>query len=283
MNKVKIITDSTCDLSLQMYQEMDVEVIPFHVNFNDESFLDLVEMDSDQLVEKVKETKIFPKTAAASAGVFYETFKKYIDQGYDVLYLGIGSGLSGAFQIAKSVIHDLPEGRVFLVDSQNLSSGSGLLLRKAVGFRDQGMSAEQIKEEVEKIVPRVRSQFIVDTLEYLHRGGRCSGTARLIGTLLKMHPLIRVIDGKMIVAKKPRGTLRKAVDAMLEYFYKDLDKVDPDCIFITHVVSDENEKYIREKITPLIPNANIVSTKAGSVIGSHCGPKTIGILYIVNE
>lgn len=283
MNKVKIITDSTCDLNLDMYEGLDVEVIPFFVNFNEESYLDLIEMDSEKLFKKVEETNIHPKTAAASPGMFYETFKKYIDKGYDVLYLGIGSDLSGAFQIASTAALDLPENRVFLVDSQNLSSGSGLLLMKAVKFRDQGLSAKEIKEEVEKLVPRVRSQFVIDTLDYLHRGGRCSGTARIFGTLLKVHPLIRVVDGEMIVAKKPRGTLKKAVDTMLEYFYKDLEKVDPECIFITHVLSDENEEYIREQVSPLIPNANIIETKAGSVIGSHCGPKTIGILYIVNE
>ena len=201
MNKVKIITDSTCDLNLDMYEGLDVEVIPFFVNFNEESYLDLIEMDSEKLFKKVEETNIHPKTAAASPGMFYETFKKYIDKGYDVLYLGIGSGLSGAFQIASTAALDLPENRVFLVDSQNLSSGSGLLLMKAVKFRDQGLSAKEIKEEVEKLVPRVRSQFVIDTLDYLHRGGRCSGTARIFGTLLKVHPLIRVVDGEMIVAK----------------------------------------------------------------------------------
>lgn len=283
MNKVAIITDSTCDLSEEIISQNNIDIIPLYVNFGDESYLDLIEMNGEKLFKKVKETNIHPKSSAPSPITFHEKFAKYIDEGYDILYLGIGADFSGTFQIAYTASLEFPKERIYLVDSQNLSSGIGLLIMKAIKFRDEGLSAKEIAQKLEEIAPRVRTQFVINTLDYLHNGGRCSGTARIVGSILKLHPIIRVVDGGMIVAKKPRGTLNKGIDVMLEYLEKDLGNIDKDCVFITHAAAPNEEVYIREKITPLLEGANIIETKAGSVISTHCGPQTIGVLYIVNE
>lgn len=283
MNKVKLFTDSTCDLSFELIEKYQIEVIPLHINIGDKTFQDLVELQNEQLFELVKKTNLHPKTSAVAPGVFLEKFQEALQEGFDVVYMGIGGGFSGTLQSAHTAVLELEENRVFLIDSQNLSSGSGLLLVKAGELVKQGKSAQEIKAEVEKIIPRVRTQFVIDTLEYLHRGGRCSATARIFGTALKVHPIIRVVDGAMTVAKKPRGSILKAIDVMMEYLEKDKDNIDPELIFITHAQASSEVPYVREKIKMTAKFDDIIETKAGSVISSHCGPHTIGILYITKE
>jgi len=169
------------------------------------------------------------------------------------------------------------------VDSQNLSTGIGLLLLKAAKFRDQGDDLETIVNKVEKIVPFVRTQFAINTLEYLHKGGRCSGTARIFGTWLKIKPIITVIEGQLYVAKKPRGKFTVALEVLLDYLRADKDRVDEDCLFITHSLATEDAQYLRAKIQEIVKVKQIYETQASGVISTHCGPRTIGILYIVNK
>lgn len=283
MNKVKLFTDSTCDLSFELIEKYQIEVIPLHINIGDKTYQDLVELQNEQLFEIVKKTNIHPKTSAVAPGEFLERFQEALQDGFDVVYMGIGGGFSGTLQSAHTAALELEENRVFLIDSQNLSSGSGLLLVKAGELVKQGKSALEIKKAIEEIIPRVRTQFVIDTLEYLHRGGRCSATARIFGTALKVHPIIRVVDGAMTVAKKPRGSILKAIDVMMEYLEKDSDNIDPELIFITHAQASSEVPYVREKIKMIAKFDNILETKAGSVISSHCGPHTIGILYITKK
>lgn len=283
MNKVKLFSDSTCDLSFELIEKYNITVIPLYINIGEETFADLEELQNEQLFEIVKKTKIHPKTSAVAPGVFIEEFQAALNEGYDVVYMGIGGGFSGTLQSAHTAKLELDSDRIFLIDSQNLSSGSGLLLMRAAKMVEEGKSAAEIVSAIEDLKPRVRTQFVIDTLEYLHRGGRCSATARIFGTALKVHPIIRVVDGAMTVAKKPRGTLLKAVDVMMEYLEKDRDNLESDLIFITHAQAQDIVPYVREKIKMVAKFDNIVETKAGSVISSHCGPQTIGILYITKS
>jgi len=165
----------------------------------------------------------------------------------------------------------------------NLSTGIGLLVLKACKYRDQGFSAKEIAEALEKDNKRVLSQFAIERMDYLYKGGRCSGMAKLFGTLLKIKPIIAVRDGKMHVAKKPHGKMRVALDSMIEQLKNDLPRLDRDVVVITHSLAFEYCDYIKTNISKFLGDIPILCTVAGCVISSHCGQGTIGILYMVNK
>lgn len=281
MNKVKVIVDSTADLTPELYKEFDIEVIPLNVNFGEENYLDNVTLTPDELYAKVKEKKTLPSSAAASPAVIEEVFRKYIDQGYDIVFTGIGSTLSTNFQSATIAKSAFPDDRIYLVDSLNLSSGTGLLALKIGRMAKEGKSAKEICEEVSPLASKISSQFIVDTLDYLHKGGRCSGTAKIFGHLFHIHPMIKVIDGKLIVYKKPRGTLKMAANELLNVFKEDFPNVDLENVMITHAgTSREVADYLHAELGKMIDPKCIHETRAGCVISTHCGYGTIGILYL---
>lgn len=283
MKKIKIITDCTSDLTLELYQKYDMEVLPLYVTIGGKTYADVLEINASELYQKVKEFGELPKTSTISQAVFYSTFKKYIEEDYDIFFMGIGSNFSAVYQNASISALEFPEGRIRIVDSHNLSSGTGLLLLKAAQFREEGDDLDTIAQKVEKLVPLVRTQFAINTLEYLHKGGRCSGTSRIIGTLLKLKPIIRVIDGKMGVTKKPRGKFKFALDVLLEYFRNDSQNLDLENVMVTHSLNTEDAQYLKNEIAKIAPVKNIIETNASGVISTHCGPKTIGILYIVES
>ncbi len=284
MRPVKIISDSTCDLSDEQIKNLDIEILPLYVNLLDKSLKDGVEITVDELYKYVDENKILPKTAAITIADYIYTFKKWIDRGYDIIFTGISGGLSSSFNNAKIAVSELgAEEYVYPLDSLNLSSGIGLLLLKAAALKEKGLSAKEIKDELEKIVPNVRSQFIIDRFDYLYKGGRCSSMARIFGTMLKIKPLITVREGKMTVAEKTHGKKIKGLEALLRFLERDKDNLDLENVFITHTYAENEAQYLLEEIKKNYNFKNIYITNAGSTIASHCGPGTIGILYIVNK
>jgi len=281
LNKVVIISDSTCDLTQELLDRIQVKTIPLHVIFKEKSYDDGRNLTTNQMYQMIEEVGYLPTTSAVSPGEWIHFFEPFIEQGFDIVYLGIGAGLSATFQSARVASLEFPEDRIFLVDSQNLSSGSGLLVLTAAKLRDQGLSASNIQEALNLLVPKVRSQFAIETLEFLHRGGRCSGTARLFGTMLKLKPIIKVIDGKLQVGKKPIGKITRALDVMLDELILVLDQVDPEFVMVTHSVANDAATYAIEKLLGLNYFKNVYETEAGCVISTHCGKGTIGILYIM--
>ena len=281
MNKIKIISDSTCDLSPELIQQLDLEILPLVVSIGDTSYFDLKEITTAELYQKISETGIMPKTAAVSPAAFEDVFKKYVDEGYDVIYCGIGSTLSATYQNACIAASSLTN--VYCIDSLNLSSGIGLILLKINKLKEEGKSAAEIKEYVEKhVVPNVRSQFAINTFEYLHKGGRCSGMTRIIGTALMIKPVIAVRDGKMQVIKKPLGKLKKAINTIFEDAVAEKANIDTDFIMVTHSQNKEMAEYFLPKVREAFPEVeNVYETQAGCVISSHCGKGTLGILYIM--
>lgn len=281
MNKVQIVCDSTLDITPELYKKYDIDVIPLHVSFGDEDYLDGQNITLDQLYKKVKEYGELPHTAAVSSAIFEEEFKKFVDKGMDVVYVGIGSTLSSAFQSAYIAQQSFPEGRVALIDSKNLSSGSALLAIQAAKLRDQGKSAVEIAEEVQKLAPKVVGQFSIEQFEYLYKGGRCSGAAKVMGTLLHIRPFLRVIDGKLLVYKKPRGPMKVAINEQINGFKEDFPNIDETAVFITHTgMADGMVDWVKSELGKLVDPKIIQETTAGAVIGSHCGPGTLGIIYM---
>ncbi len=283
MEKIKIIADSTCDLTEEYLKDNDISIIPLHVIFGEESYDDGINLDVKGLYDKVDETKTLPKTAACSIAEFKKCFEKYLEEGYDkILFIGISSKFSSTVQNAKIAAEDY-DGKIFVHDSYNLSSGIGLQVLKAVKMKNEGLSAADILSNLQKIAPNVRSQFEIETLDYLYKGGRCSSLTYFFGRGLKIKPIIRVIDGGMKVFKMPRGKTINALNTLLEIFKSDITnfQLDLDCVMITHSIADESAKYLYEELSKIIDPKIIMITKAGCVISSHCGRGTIGILYIL--
>jgi DegV family protein with EDD domain len=191
--------------------------------------------------------------------------------------------MSRTFENAYMMAQELNPERVFPVDSKNLSTGIGLLLLKACKYRDQGLSAREIAINLERDRELVLSQFAIEKMDFLHKGGRCSSVAAFLGTMLKIKPIIAVRDGKMHVAKKPIGKMKMALDVMLSQIEADKDRLDKDHIFVTHSLGYEYAEYLKAKLVEMLPGVDIIETVAGCVISSHCGKGTIGILYMIEN
>lgn len=281
---VKIIVDSTQDLTKEILEKNGVEVVPLSVNFSDgDSYLDGVTIQTAELYEKVKAKKELPKTAAVTVGTLIEVFKKHIDNGDEIVYTGISAQMSRSYENALLAKEELETDKIYVVDSKNLSTGIGLLVLKAIKDRDSGLSAKEIAANMEKNRELVLSQFAIEQMDYLYKGGRCSSVAKIFGSILKIKPIILVRDGKMHVGAKPLGKITKALDIMIKQIVDDKDRLDTDHILVTHSIAPESAKYIIPKLKELFPGVDIIETVAGSVIASHCGPGTIGILYMVKD
>ena len=281
MNKVVIFSDSTCDLMPDTIKEHDIKIIPLYVSFKDDLYKDGVDMNPSLLYETVDKLKVMPKTSAASMYDFIEAFKPYLEEGYDIFYTGIGQCLSAAYLNACNAAKELEAtDRIFVSDSMNLSSDIGLLVLRACKLRDQGKSAKEIKDEIDILAPRVKGGFVIKSMDYLYKGGRCGALSKIFGTILKIKPFIRVKGGKLYVHAKPRGKFTSAIDVMIEECLADLPNMDTDYIMITHSLGDEYAQYIKEKLKDKT-DIPLMETYAGCVISSHCGKGTIGILYIL--
>lgn len=281
MNSVKIITDSTCDLSLETLKQLDIEMLPLNVIIGGETYKDCIDLNTKKLFELVEEKKELPKTSAISIGDFFEVFKKYVDEGFDIIFMGIDSKISSTFATALSVSKEFPD-RVYALDSVNLSSAIGLQLLKMAKMRDNGLSAKEIVDKILEITPKVQCSFVIKTMDYLYKGGRCSGMKYFAGKILHIHPIIRMENGELIVHRTPRGKMYKALDVMINEFKAvyEAGNVDLDHVMITHACADEYCEYVFNRLSEFMDSSIIMCTTAGCVIGAHCGPGTIGILYI---
>lgn len=277
--EVLIAADSSCDLPESYLKEHNIKIIYYSINLDGKSYLDKKDINTKELFEKISEVKQAPKTSAIAPSRYIEFFEKYASD-YDIVFLGLGSGFSSA--VGSAVLASKEFDNVYVIDTQNLSAGVGLLINKAVKFRSQGMSAKDIYEEVTKLIPLVRTQFVINTLKYLHMGGRCSGTSRIIGSTLRLKPIIRVMNNKMVVSKKPIG-FHRGLNAMLEYVEADKGNIDEDMMTVTHCLAPEDAEYLMNKLPSIVPHSNLVETQAGCVISAHCGPRTIGVLYILKH
>ena len=285
MEKIKIIVDSTCDLEKEDIEANGIVVIPLNVVFGDKIYKDGVDIDTTKLYEMVSENGQLPKTSAVNSEVFREVFKKYIDEGYKLIVYTISADMSCTCQNARIAASEFGRDNVKIIDSENLSTGIGLQILKCVKFIKEGYTFEEVYRKCLDVRSRVRAQFCVEKLDYLHKGGRCSTTSKIFGTLLKMRPVIAVRHGKMAVNRKPIGKPVKGWQGVLEILKEDMKehKIDYDNIFITHSKAEEGKEYLYNELKTLVPEECIKVSNAGCVISSHCGPGTIGILYILED
>ena len=275
---VTIITDSTADLGIDIAAEFDVRVIPLSIFIGGKSYRDGIDLGPGSLFDLVAQTGELPKTAAPSVVEFEKAFQD-IGSG---IYIGISSQLSATFQNARLAEKELPTGKMRLIDSLNLSTGIGLLVLKAAELQRQGCSIDEIQQQILASIPKVRTSFVVETMEYLYKGGRCTAIQALMGSMLKIRPVIEVReDGTMGVKAKARGTRAKALQLLLGDLESHLPELDRHRVFVTHSGCQGDAEFLAKEIKRIASPDDIRITLAGSVISSHCGPDTIGILYMV--
>ena len=250
---IKIISDSTCDLSQEVLERYDIDIIPLHIVKGDEELEDGPQIDIHALYEWADKNKTTPKTSAPSIETAMNVMQPYIDEGREIICFSISSEMSTSINV----------------------------IRMAAVMAADGKSREEIKAGIDELIPKVRASFVVDTLVYLYRGGRCNAVSALIGGALALHPMIVVKDGKMDASRKYRGKIGKVIKNYAKDLEENLKNAIPDRVFITHSECDaKTVEEVRDYIASLGIFKEIIETRAGGVISSHCGPGTLGVLFI---
>lgn len=276
--KVIITAESTCDLTADILQGLNIPIIPMYVNIEEVSYKDGVNIQPDVIFTTFETKGILAKTSAIPVYDYKLFFEKYIEQNYEIVHISLGSKFSSTYQGAVNASNMLEHVRV--VDSGNLSTGYGHTVMLAAEMARDGKSPEEILTGLSHFIPKVKASFVIDTLNYLHKGGRCSSVAALGANLLQLKPCIEVVDGEMKVAKKYRGNLERTLKSYIDDKLADLNKIHPKRIFITHSsCSDEMVEMVKNAIEQKEYFQEIIVTKAGCTISCHCGPNTLGILY----
>ena len=281
---VKILSDSSCDLPRDLAAKYGVQIVPLHIVLGDTEYADGA-LSPEEIYAWSDANKATPKTSALGLEEAVNVFKPIIDAGDDIVIFSLSSGMSTTCNVMRIASGDLDASdKVHVIDSLNLSTGIALQVLLAAEMANAGKSAQEIVDFIAGVTPRVRSSFVVDTLTYLHRGGRCSGVAALAGAALKMHPKIAVVDGKMGAGKKYRGVMKKVILDYAKDLEPELLTADTKRIFITHSGCDE---AIIAEVKAYLESLNrfeeILIARAGGAISSHCGPGTLGVLFIAGE
>ena len=281
---VKVISDSTCDLTKELLEEYNISILPLHVMLGEQDLLDGVTVTPDDIYKWADENKTTPKTSAPSIEDAIDILKPHLDNGDEIIYFSISKEMSTSINVINLAVDELEAtDRVFVIDSANLSTGVGHLVLEAAIMSKEGMAAKDIAAKVEELKPRVRASFVVDTLTYLHRGGRCGSVAALAGGVLKLHPKIVVENGKMSATKKYRGKMDSVILSYAKDMEEDYRNAKTDRVFITHSGCDDKIlESVRSYLEELNIFKEIIITRAGGVISSHCGYGTVGVLYISN-
>lgn len=280
MSKPVVITaDSTCDLSAELIARYDIKILPLTITLGDESFLDGDHFTPADMYARYRKDGTLPKTAAPSLQTFEDFFTPFLNEGFEVVHLDISSELSATYNNAGIVAKEL--GGVYTVDSRMLSTGIGLLCIEGAECRDKGMAAADIAAHLTELTAKVDTSFVLDTLQFMWKGGRCSGITALGANILKLKPALEMRDGKLQVYKKYRGSINTVYK---QYIKERLEGKKPRAghVFITESgeVEPETVAELEEHIRSLIDVKEIHHTLAGCTVSTHCGPKTLGVLFI---
>lgn len=279
---VKIIADSTCDLTQELIDRYGIAIVPLHIILGEEEYKDGVDITPDGIYAWSDEHKTTPKTSAVAIEDAMEAMKPYLDADMSIVAFSISESMSTTANVFRIAAEELEaKERVAVVDSANLSTGIGHLVIEAAIMAQQDRSKEEIVARMEELKPLVRASFVVDTLTYLHRGGRCSGLAAMAGGVLKLHPKITVVDGKMVAGKKYRGKIDGVIMSYVKEMEADLLQAKKNRVFITHSGCDGAiVQEVKDYLASLHRFEEIIETRAGGVISSHCGPGTLGVLFM---
>lgn len=277
MEKIKIITDSTVDLPKELLKELDIEVMPVLINFGEESYLDGIEIDTEGLFKKMDETDIFPTTAQIIPSRFEEIYKKYLDEGYKVLSIIMSSGMSGTYESACLAKQMLETDDVYIVDSQKITSGLGLLVLKAAKLRDAGKSVEEIVEDLENVKNHINSSLSFESLDNLVRGGRLPKAVSVVTGLLGIRLILEIKDGVMAVKGKVRGN-KKAIKKIIADIEEDRPVKDMPVIIVSVGDNDEIKNGIIEYLNE--NNIGFIEGPVGCSVAIHSGKQAVGAFFI---
>ena len=277
---IRIYADSTNDLGRELISKFNIRIIPLYVNMGGKTYTDWVNITPDEIYDWSDANKTTPKTAAAGIEETIEYLKPHKEAGDEVLYIGISEDMSTTCNVVRLAASELEYERVFVINSMNLSTGIGLQVIRAAEMIKAGKSIEETYEAINDARDKVRASFVVDTLTFLARGGRCNAVTALLANTLKLKPRIEVNMGKMGVGTKYRGKTAKVLDMYVRDMEQDLLKADKTRVFVTYSVMDH--QYV-EPVVEYLMSLNhfdeILETQAGGVITSHCGPATLGVLF----
>lgn len=277
--KIIIASDSTSDLNAELIERYNVKLLPLGVNLGDKLYSDGVDITPDDIYKFYEETGELPKTNAVNMADFSDFFEKYTKEGYSVICFTISSDMSSTFNNARMAAEEF--GNVYVVDSRNLSTGAGLLVCAAGDMALEGKGAEEIYRTVCNMRDRVSASFVIDDLEFLHKGGRCSALAAFGANLLKLKPCITVKGGKMGVSKKYRGNFSQVLNTYVKDQLGDGSDIETDRVFITHAGCDEDiYTSCIQQVKESGIFKEILVTRAGCTVSSHCGRNTLGVLFI---
>lgn len=279
---VCITYDSTCDLTPRLLERFHIRTVPLTIQSGERVFPDDGRYTSSELYADYRRNGALPRTTAVSPEEFKAFFAPILAEGFDIVHIDISSELSCTCQNALLAAQELAEqGEIHVVDSRQLSTGGGLLALQGAKLRDGGMAAADIAAELRRLAPHSDTSFVLDTLEYMWKGGRCSGVAALGANMLKLKPSLEIRDGKLVVCKKYRGAMEKVYR---QYVTERLagKSVVEDWVFITHSgeVSEDTLRQLTELVRELAPFKEVFITQAGCTVSSHCGPGTLGVLFL---
>lgn len=276
---IRITSDSTCDLG-ELVAKHNIGILPLQVNLDANAYFDGVDITPEDIFKFVAETKILPKTSAPSINDYQEFFKKQLEEYDGVIHFNLSAKSSGSHNMAKQAAEGFG-GKVRVIDSMSLSSGQGLLVMKAVDMLAEGKTIDEIEETVLALRERVNTSFVPDSLDYLHKGGRVSGMVKLAANLLKIHPLIYMDKGQLVPGKKYRGKMSFLIKQYVEDLKQQYPKYDKTRCFVTHSSADkELVDAAKQRVQELFDFDEIIETVAGSIITSHCGRNTLGVLFL---
>lgn len=279
MNKYVITSDSTCDLSEELLKKYEITLLPLTITLGDKQYKDNVDVTSGEVLKFVDETGIMPKTSANSVYDYTEFFKKFTDEGYGVLHFNISSEDSACYNNACIAAKEFEN--VYVVDTRKLSTGQGILAIKAAINKNEGVTLEENFKKIEAIKEKSQISFVLDRLDYLHKGGRCSLTTLLAAKILKIHPYIAMTNGSLKVKKKYSGSMVRACEQYVQDLAQEYGSYDKKLVFITHCMASEQiVSAVRKKVEELFDFEEIVETTAGTTVSCHCGRNTIGVIFI---
>lgn len=275
---VKIVTDSSCDISLERCAELGVELLPITVNFGEESYRANLDITNEEFYEKLATVQELPKTAQITPAQFEKIFQLYKESGDDVVCLFISSKMSGTLQSARVAKNILDADNILLPDTLNVTFALGLLVEEAVKMRDAGMTGAEIVAKIEELIPRIRLFAMIEDLKYLKMGGRLSATSALVASILGICPIITLKDGLVEVVGKARGK-KAAFAAIRKCVEKEPISADY-CVTLGHANVPENCKAFEGYMEDLLKKREIHVSSIGSIVGTHTGPGAVGLAYI---
>ena len=277
--QIIISSDSTCDLSSELIERYNIRILPMGVTLGDNSYRDGVDVTPDDLYAYVAKTGQLPKTSAINMAENADYFEELTRDGSAVIHFTISASMSATYNNARMAAEDFED--VYVVDAKNLSTGSGLLVLAAAEMAQQGMEAGEIAQKVSELADYVDASFVVDNLEYLAKGGRCSAVAAFGANLLQLKPCISVKNGAMGVGKKYRGKFEKVLPTYVSERLADGENIELDRVFVTHAGCDPQlVESIAELVKNTLPFKEVLVTRAGCTVSSHCGANTLGVLFI---